>query len=79
MAEAFKSIMSKKIAEPAIDAPKQVETDAVLSKYKKKSRDLDSQIATEEAEVKKRHAKEQARLLGRVLPTKAEAEHEREL
>jgi hypothetical protein len=42
MAEAFKSIMSKKIAEPAIDAPKQVETDAVLSKYKKKSRDLDS-------------------------------------
>lgn len=40
MAEAFKSIMSKKIAEPAIDAP--IQTDAVLSKYKKKSRDLDT-------------------------------------
>jgi hypothetical protein len=44
MAEAVKSIMAKKIiAEPAIDAP----SDVVLSKYKKKARDLDQQIAKE--------------------------------
>lgn len=58
---------------------KQAEGDAVLSKYKKKTRDLDTQIAAEEVEKKKKYAKEQARLMGRMLPTKAEDEHEREL
>ena len=51
----------------------------MLSKYKKKSRDLDASIAQTETETKKRLAKEAARLLGRILPSKSEYEHERSL
>ena len=56
MADAFKSIMAKKITEPG-DAPSsapQNPKDIVLSKYKKKSRDLDEALAKDVEAAKKR-------------------------
>jgi hypothetical protein len=81
MADAFRSIMAKKITEPG-DAPSQTPSqpkDVVLSKYKKKSRDLDAALAKDDEATKKRQLKEQTRLMGRVLPTKEDYEHERSL
>lgn len=40
---------------------------------------MDAKIAQEEADNKKRLLKEQRRLMGRLLPTKGENEHERAL
>ena len=80
MADAFRSIMSKKINEAPIDTPvAPAISDATLSKYKKKTREADEKIAKEDEEQKKRIKKEQQRLLGRVIPTKSEMEHERSL
>lgn len=76
MAEAFKSIMAKKITEPGDDAPGE---DVVLAKYKKKGRDLDAMNAADAEAHKKRVLKEQQRLMGRVLPSKTDYEHERSL
>ena len=57
MADAFKSIMSKKIDEgEEVGLPGQKET--VLVKYKKKERDLEEQKAKDDAEHKKRVLKE---------------------
>jgi hypothetical protein len=55
MADAFKSIMAKKIVEPG-DAPSSnaPASDVVLSKYKKKTRDLDASLAKDEEANKKR-------------------------
>ena len=77
MAAAFTSIMNKKIGDDA-DTPTQSQ-DVTLVKYKKKARDIDDKIAKDEAETKKRLLKEQRRLMGRMIPTKGEAEHERNL
>ena len=74
MADAFKSIMAKKIDEEG-----QVQDNTVLVKYKKKERDIEERKAEEDAELKKRQAKERQRLMGRRLPTKDDNEHEREL
>ena len=71
MADAFRSIMSKKIIEAPIDTPAaSAVSDATLTKYKKKTREADEKIAKEEEELKKRQKKEQQRLMGRVIPTK---------
>ncbi len=77
MSAAFTSIMNKKIGEEG-DTPTQTQ-DVTLVKYKKKARDIDEKIAKDDAETKKRFLKEQRRLMGRLIPTKAEAEHERTL
>ena len=74
MADAFKSIMAKKINEDG-----QPQDNTVLVKYKKKERDIEEKKAEEDAELKKRQAKEKQRLMGRRLPTKDDNEHEREL
>lgn len=74
MADAFKSIMNKKIEEPG-DAPEA----PVLPKYKKKERDLNETIAQQDAETKKRYQKEQMRLMGRAIPNKHDDEKERAL
>ena len=74
MSDAFKSIMAKKIDEEG-----QVEENAVLVKYKKKERVIEEQKVKEDAETKKRQAKERQRLMGRRMPTKDDNEHEREL
>ncbi len=59
MADAFRSIMSKKISEAPIDTPAaSTVSDATLTKYKKKTREADEKIAKEEAELKKRQKKE---------------------
>ena len=82
MAQAFTSIMNKKIVDDDSDTPKPVVAapeDVTLLKYKKKARDLDEKLALEDADHKKRILKEQRRLLGRLLPTKADNEHERSL
>jgi hypothetical protein len=80
MALAFTSIMNKKIVDDDSDTPKpQQQEDVTLLKYKKKARDLDEKLAQEDADHKKRILKEQRRLLGRLLPTKADTEHERSL
>lgn len=81
MAAAFSSILNKKITEEG-DTPTQAAApiqDVTLVKYKKKARDVDEKIAADEAETKKRLLKEQRRLMGRLLPTKADNEHERSL
>jgi hypothetical protein len=54
MADAFKSIMNKKIDEMPVDTPASLKVDATLLKYKKKTRDADEKIAKEDAELKKR-------------------------
>ena len=60
MADAFRSIMSKKISEAPIDTPAtSAVSDATLSKYKKKAREADEKIAKEDEELKKRQNKEQ--------------------
>ena len=74
MADAFKSIMAKKINEEGEEQP-----NTVLVKYKKKERDIEEQKSKEDAEIKKRQAKERQRLMGRRMPTKDDNEHEREL
>ena len=88
MASAFKMIMSKKI-ESDDEAPKKGaskdsqtkpgSTEIILAKYKKKSRDLDEAKAKEDTERKKAILKEKQRLMGRRIPTKADAEKERGL
>ena len=50
-----------------------------LAKYKKKQRDLDTKKAEEDAAHRKRQQKEERRLMGRLMPTKAEADYERDL
>jgi Rrp15p len=79
MAAAFTSIMNKKIMEDESDTPKPEAADVTLVKYKKKVRDLDDKLAKEDAENKKRLLKEQRRLMGRIMPTKADNEYERSL
>lgn len=81
MAAAFTSIMNKKIAADDSDTPNpnKAPEDVTLLKYKKKARDLDEKLAQEDADHKKRILKEQRRLMGRLLPTKSEIEHERSL
>ena len=71
--------MNKKIVDDDSDTPKPQQEDVTLFKYKKKARDLDEKLAQEDADHKKRILKEQRRLLGRLLPTKADTEHERSL
>ena len=79
MSAAFQSIMKKRISDDEdSDAPK-VREDLTLSKYKKKTRELDARKEQEEEAQKRRQQKEQRRLMGRLLPTKAEVEYEREL
>ena len=56
-----------------------VENETILAKYKKKARDLDAAKEQEEADKKKAAKKEQQRLMGRRIPTKADAEKERAL
>ena len=51
----------------------------MLLKYKKKGRDLDESLKQDDVLAEKRKAKEQLRLMGRVLPTKRDFEHERSL
>lgn len=78
MADAFKSIMNKTIMEDG-DDPVTARPETVLTKYKKKERDLNATLAEEEAETKKRHLKEQMRLMGRAIPNKHDDERERSL
>ena len=60
MADAFRSIMNKKINEAPVDTPAaSVVSDATLTKYKKKTREADEKIAKEDEEQKKRFKKEQ--------------------
>lgn len=54
MADAFRSIMNKKINEAPADTPANKVGDATLSKYKKKAREADEKIAKEDEELKKR-------------------------
>ena len=88
MASAFKMIMSKKLSGSEDDeATPQLaeknkpttETDTILAKYKKKERDLDEKKAEEEQAKKKAQLKERQRLMGRRIPTTADAERERHL
>ena len=58
---------------------KKATEEVILAKYQKKARDLAEQKEREAAEHKRRILKEKMRLLGRVIPTKDEAEREREL
>lgn len=83
MASAFKMIMAKKLGEePSEAAPvdtTEPQTETILAKYKKKSRDLAEQKAKEDSEKRKAALKERQRLMGRRIPTKEDAEREREL
>lgn len=87
MSAAFKMIMRKAIPNEDGTAPwEHVKGDApkakgevVLAKYKKKARDLDEIKLKEDAEKKKVLLKEKQRLMGRRIPTKDDAESERNL
>ena len=80
MADAFKSIMSKKIKEDGDNEIRERDhEETVLVKYKKKERDLEQQKAKEDGEHKKRILKEKQRLMGRRIPTADDNEHERGL
>jgi len=81
MASAFNAIMSKQFEEPQPNTTTAAAAtqDLTLAKYKKKSREADEALAKEEQEKKKRVVKEQRRLLGRILPMKADEEYERGL
>ena len=53
--------------------------ETILAKYKKKARDLDELRSREDLERKKAALKEKQRLMGRRIPTKDDAEKERNL
>lgn len=55
------------------------DAETILAKYKKKARDLDEQKSKEDLERKKAALKEKQRLMGRRIPTKEDAEKERNL
>ena len=81
LSEAFKFIMNKEIEEKPFDEAGYAEPikDTMLSKYKKRARVIEEEKKEEDANAKKRLVKEQQRLMGRVIPTKVDNEHEREL
>jgi len=112
LADAFKSIMNKKLGDGdegldnlsklnqsasvpgksqnfdpdaanvlSDDAPKPsvAKVEPILAKYKKRARDIETQKVAEEKDRKKRILREKQRLMGRVFPTKADMEREREL
>ncbi len=58
---------------------KPVTAEPVLAKYKKKARDIEASKIKDEKDRRKRALKEKQRLMGRVMPSKTDMEHEREL
>lgn len=82
MANAFKMIMRKTLpneGEEKSVAGAAPTGETILAKYKKKARDLDEMKAKEDMERKKAALKEKQRLMGRRIPTKDDAEKERNL
>ena len=80
LAEAFKSIMNKKIEEVPEDQAGLVQQhEPILAKYKKRSREVEEERKAADELSKKRALKEKQRLMGRIIPTKLDNEHEREL
>lgn len=80
LADAFKTIMNKKIDEnPEDQAALVQQSEPILAKYKKRAREVEEERVKTEADAKKRAIKEKQRLMGRVIPTKLTNEKEREL
>ena len=72
--------MNKKIDEVAEDQAGLIQQDEpILAKYKKRSREVEEERKASEDLAKKRALKEKQRLMGRVLPTRLDNDHEREL
>ena len=79
-----KTIPNEDGSTPADDKPKSADAapakgETILAKYKKKARDLDELKVKEDMEKKKAIIKEKQRLMGRRIPTKDDAERERNL
>ena len=71
--------MDKKQKSFEEDTKQKSESEPILSKYKAPSTKADKQIAEEEEERKKRVLKEKQRMQGKVIPSRGDEQHERNL